>query len=95
MLGSILRTGFVRDVRFSGRVTFAWIPHAIGGRRVYAGSLFARGGFLVFSIRFLLFAAGDEVTFVFVGFAIWNQNSNRAIDEHRLARRQEHLRGAC
>jgi hypothetical protein len=28
---------------------------------------------LVFTIRFLSFTAGDEVTFVFVGFAIWDQ----------------------
>jgi hypothetical protein len=42
----------------------------------------------------LWFTAGDEATFVFVGFAM-ESDSNRAIDEHRLARRQEHLRGAC
>ena len=30
----------------------------------------ARGGFLVFTFRFLLFTVGDEVTFFFVGFAM-------------------------
>jgi hypothetical protein len=86
MLGSILRTDFVRDVRFSGRVTFAWIPHAITEAPENGAGLVdspdrnrcripssARGGFFVF--RFLLFTAGGEVSFVFVGFAISDQAS--------------------
>jgi hypothetical protein len=71
MLGSILRTGFVRDVRFSGRVTFAWIPHALKEAQCRIPLRAWRLSCL--SIRFLLFTAGDEITFVFVGFAIWNQ----------------------